>query len=148
MLRTRIVRESDYSPTSAILDVRCTIVTFLHNHANNLYINGHKTVANLRKLTINTPNLDLVNDNLYTKFGLQKSICSQDMEQTEFWRQSRAVNLLQMRKMMIYNPNVDHVNDNVYTKIWLNSIHSFSRYWTKTELFRNDRETEGQTGWI
>ena len=32
---TRIIRETDYSPASAIFNVKCTIVTFLHNHVNN-----------------------------------------------------------------------------------------------------------------
>ena len=27
------------------------------------------TVANLRKMTINNTNVDIVNDNVYTKFG-------------------------------------------------------------------------------
>ena len=30
---------------------------------------------------INNTNIDLVNDNVYTKFGLGKSISSQDIEQ-------------------------------------------------------------------
>ena len=33
-------------------------------------------------------------------------------------------------KMSLYNSNIDLVNDIVY-KIWLNSVHPFSRYWTK-----------------
>ena len=32
-------------------------------------------------MTIYNPNVDLVNDNVYTKFGLNKSIHSQDIEQ-------------------------------------------------------------------
>ena len=39
-------------------------------------------------------NVDLVNDNVYTKFGLNKSIRSRDIEKTEFRRQSRVVTLL------------------------------------------------------
>ena len=42
-------------------------------------IKGHNSVVNLRKTKIT--NVDLVNDNVYTKFGLNMSICSQDMEQ-------------------------------------------------------------------
>ena len=44
-------------------------------------IKGRNSVANLRKMMIFNPNVDLVNDNVYTKFGLNKSICSQDIEQ-------------------------------------------------------------------
>ena len=32
---TRIIRKSDYSPASAIFDIKCTKVTFLHNNDNN-----------------------------------------------------------------------------------------------------------------
>ena len=44
-------------------------------------IKGHSSVANLRKTKIYITNVDLVNDNVYTKFGLNLSIRSQDMEQ-------------------------------------------------------------------
>ena len=42
---------------------------------------GHNSVTNLQKMTIYDPNVDLVNDNVNTKFGLDKSICSQVIEQ-------------------------------------------------------------------
>ena len=44
-------------------------------------IKGHNSVANLRKTKIHNTNVDLVNDNVYTKFGLNLSIRSQDIEQ-------------------------------------------------------------------
>ena len=44
-------------------------------------IKGRNSVVNLRKTKIYNTNLDLVNDNVYTKFGLNLSIRSQDMEQ-------------------------------------------------------------------
>ena len=34
-------------------------------------------------MTIYNPNIDLVNENVYTKFGLNESIRSQDIEQPE-----------------------------------------------------------------
>ena len=43
-------------------------------------IKGHIFVANLRKTTIYNADVDLVNDNVYTKFGLILSIRSQDIE--------------------------------------------------------------------
>ena len=43
-------------------------------------IKGRNFVANLQKKTLNNPNLDLVNDNVYTKFGHILSIRSQDIE--------------------------------------------------------------------
>ena len=44
-------------------------------------IKGRNSVANLRKTMIYDTNVDLVNDNAYTKFGLILSIRFQDIEQ-------------------------------------------------------------------
>ena len=44
-------------------------------------IKGCNSVANLRKTKIYNTNVDLVNDNVFTKFGLILSIHSQDIEQ-------------------------------------------------------------------
>ena len=44
-------------------------------------IKGRNSVANLRKTMIYNTNVDLVIDNVYTKFGLNRSIRFQDIEQ-------------------------------------------------------------------
>ena len=44
-------------------------------------IKGRNSVANLRKTKIYNINVNLVNDNVLTKFGLFLSFCSQDIEQ-------------------------------------------------------------------
>ena len=44
-------------------------------------IKGHNSVADLQKTKIYNTNIDLVNDNVFTKFGLILSIRSQDIEQ-------------------------------------------------------------------
>ena len=44
-------------------------------------IKGRNSVANLRKKTIYNTNVDLVNNYVYTNFGLNRSICFQDIEQ-------------------------------------------------------------------
>ena len=44
-------------------------------------IKGRNSVANLQKTTIYNTNIDLVDDNVYTKFGLHRSIRFQDIEQ-------------------------------------------------------------------
>ena len=44
-------------------------------------IKGRNSVAILRKIMIYNTNVDLVNDNVYTKFGLNRSIRFQDIEQ-------------------------------------------------------------------
>ena len=43
-------------------------------------IKGRNYVTNLRQMTHDNPNLDLVNINVYTKFGDSLSILSQDIE--------------------------------------------------------------------
>ena len=42
---------------------------------------GRNSVANLRKTMIYNTNVDLVNDNVHTKFGLNRSVPFQDIEQ-------------------------------------------------------------------
>ena len=44
-------------------------------------IKGRDSLANLRKTTIYNTEVDLVNDNVYAKFGLNRSIRFQDIEQ-------------------------------------------------------------------
>ena len=44
-------------------------------------IKGRNSVANLRKTPIYKTKLDLVDDNVFTKFGLNRSIRFQDIEQ-------------------------------------------------------------------
>ena len=43
-------------------------------------IKGRNSVANLQKTMIYITNVDLVNDYVYTKFGLNRSILFQDIE--------------------------------------------------------------------
>ena len=45
-------------------------------------LKGHNSVIHLRNLTLYKPNLDIINVNVYTKFGLILSIGSQYIEQT------------------------------------------------------------------
>ena len=68
---------------------------------------------------INNTNVDLVHDDVCTKFGLILSICSQVIEKkNRFWLESRPVtlNMAYLQKIMIYNANVDLVICNVYIK--------------------------------
>ena len=44
-------------------------------------IKGRNSVANLQKTMIYNAKVDLVSDNVYTEFGLNRSICFQDIEQ-------------------------------------------------------------------
>ena len=44
-------------------------------------IKGRNSVANLRKTMIYNTKVDLADDNVFTKFGLNRSILFQDIEQ-------------------------------------------------------------------
>ena len=46
-------------------------------------IKGRNSDANLRKTMIYDTNIDIVNDNVYTKFGLNRPIRFQDIEQKQ-----------------------------------------------------------------
>ena len=44
-------------------------------------IKGSNAVANLRKTVIYNTKVDFIDDNVYLKFGLNRSICFQDIKQ-------------------------------------------------------------------
>ena len=62
--------------------VKCCPLVFKILSGNEILtsIKGHNSVANLQKMTLYNPNLDLVNFNVYTNFGQILSIGSQDIE--------------------------------------------------------------------
>ena len=57
------------------------VLKTLSKNQNLTSIKGLNPVANLRKTKIYNTNVDLVNDNVYTKFGLNLSIRIQDIKQ-------------------------------------------------------------------
>ena len=84
-------------------------------------IKGRNPVANLRKkTTIYNTNLDLVNDDVYTKFGLILSICLKILSKNQILTSIKGRNsVANLRKTKIYNTNLDLVTDNVYTNFGL-----------------------------
>ena len=73
---------------------------------------GSNSVANLRKTWIYNSNIDPVNDNVFTKFGLILLIRSQDIEQNQILTSIKGRNsVANLRKTMIYTTNVGLVND-------------------------------------
>ena len=65
-------------------------------------------------------NVDLVNDDVYTKFGLILSIRSQDIELKPILISIKGRNsVANLRKTKIYNTNLDLVTDFVYTNFGL-----------------------------
>ena len=92
-------------------------------------------------MTVNNPKLDLVNNNVYTKFGQILSICSENIVRNdlsilmciqnlvkfcpfileilsgnEILLSIKGLNVTNLRKITIYNPNLDLINVNVHTK--------------------------------
>ena len=57
------------------------LLKILSKNRNLISIKGSNSVANLQKTKIYNTNIDLVNDNVYTKFGLNRFIRFQDIEQ-------------------------------------------------------------------
>ena len=57
------------------------VLKILSNNQILTSIKGRYSVAKLRKTKIYNINVDLVNDNVFTKFGLILSFRSQDIEQ-------------------------------------------------------------------
>ena len=65
-------------------------------------IKDNNSVANLRKTKIDNTKIDLANNNVYTKFGLNLSIRSQDIEQKEILTSIKGRNsVANLRKTMI-----------------------------------------------
>ena len=56
------------------------VLKILSGNKTLTLVKGHNSIINLRKMTGNSPNLDIVNMNAYIKFGEILLICSQDIE--------------------------------------------------------------------
>ena len=82
---------------------------------------NHEALSYTRQKRNATYNVDLVNDNVQEKFGLNLSIPSQDIEQKQILLLIKGSNYVaNLHITMIYDTNIDLVNDNVYTKVGLN----------------------------
>ena len=89
-------------------------------------IKGRNSVKILRKMTGNNPKLDLVNDDVHTKFGWILSIRFKILSGNEILMSIKGRNSVKiLRKMTGNNPKLDLVNDYVHTKFgWILSIRS------------------------
>ena len=96
-------------------------------------IKGLNSVANLRKTTIYNTSVDLVNDDVYTKFGLTRPFVLKILSKNQILKSIKGCNsVANLRKTKIYNTNVDLVNDNLFTMIMClqrsHVVNSFSRH--------------------
>ena len=74
-----------------------------------------------KKITIYNTTVDLLNDNVYTKFGLICLFVLMILGKNQILTLIKGRNsIANLRKTMIYITNVDLVNDYVYTKFGLN----------------------------
>ena len=81
-------------------------------------IKGCNSATNLLKVTLYNPILDLINVNVYTKFGLILFILCHAFEQNEILTSIKNCNSdANLRKMKLYNPKIDLINDNVHTNL-------------------------------
>ena len=87
---------------------------------------GHYYATNLRKVTGNSPNFDVVNINAYIKFGEILSICSQDIERKQNLTSIKGHNSIKnLQKLTGNNPKLHFVIINAHTKFgWILSISS------------------------
>ena len=80
-------------------------------------IKGRNSVANLRKMMLYNPNLDLINVNVYRKKVKFCPFILKIMSGYEIMTSIKSRNSVSnLRKMTLYNPYVDLINNNVYTK--------------------------------
>ena len=79
-------------------------------------IKGRNSVKILRKMTGNNPKLDLVNDDMHTKFRFCQFVLK-ILSGNEILTSIKGHNSVKiMRKMTGNNPKLDLVNDDVHTK--------------------------------
>ena len=64
-----------------LISICLFLLKILSKNQIRTLIKGSNSVANLRKTTIYDTNIYIVNDNVYTKIGLNPSIRFQDIEQ-------------------------------------------------------------------
>ena len=81
-------------------------------------IEGRYSIAKTRKMMLYNTNIDLFNDNVYTKNCLNSAHpFSRYWAKKQFLTSIKGRNFVtNLRTMTIYNTNLDLVNDNVYTK--------------------------------
>ena len=73
-------RDIEYKPNSDVNQLRKTRIYNTNEDLTSCQMIVCIHFPNLQKMTLYNPNLDLVNDNMHTKFGLILSIHSQDIE--------------------------------------------------------------------
>ena len=122
-------------------------------------IKGRNAVANLRKTTIYNTKVDLVSDNVYTKFGLNRFICFQDIEQNSILMSIKGSNsvanlpnfeLIQafMHVLLTCKNEVDQIKNEgarvftrflpLYTERQKScTTFSFDFFWNKIDDFKN-----------
>ena len=79
-------------------------------------IKGHNSIANVQKMMLYNPNLDLVNTNVLTILVKFCPLVLKILRENEILTSIKGHNsVANLQKMMLYNPNLDLVNSNVYT---------------------------------
>ena len=77
-------------------------------------IKGRNSVANLRKMNLYNPNLNIINVNVYTKFSSILSIFLKILSGNGILTSIKGSNsVANLRKLVLYNPNLDIIERNI-----------------------------------
>ena len=78
---------------------------------------GYNSVANVQKIVVCNPNLDVINVNVYANFVKFYPLVLKILSGNEILTSIKGCHSAEnLRKMTLYNPNIDLINCNVYTK--------------------------------
>ena len=81
-------------------------------------IKGCNSVENLQNLTLYNPNLEIINVNVYTKFGRLCPFIHLILSRNEILTSIKGYNSVSnVQKIVLYNPNLEIINVNVYTNV-------------------------------
>ena len=80
-------------------------------------IKGHNSVANLQKMTLYNPKLDIINKNVIQNLVKFYPLFLKIMSGNEILTSIKGHNsIANLQSLLLYNPNLDIINVNVYTK--------------------------------
>ena len=100
-----------YTKFGSILSILCQDIEQNEILAS---INGRNYVANLQKMTLYIPNIDIIDVNAHTKLC---PFILKILRGNEIMTSIKGNNsVANVQKIMLYNPNLDLINVNVYTK--------------------------------
>ena len=100
-----------------LVKIRPFILKILGGNEILTSIKGRNSAANLRKMMLYNPNLDLINVNVYTNLVKVCPLVLKILSGKEILTSIKGHNsVANFRNLTLYNPNLDIINVNLYTK--------------------------------